>query len=61
VTREVAACVVAGAAVIAALQPWRFFRARKRCPQCKGLLPRWGLWGWGEDWACARCGCLINR
>lgn len=43
------------------VRPWRFFWARRRCPRCQGLLPGWNVWGWREDWARVRCGCLINR
>jgi hypothetical protein len=61
VTWGLTLCLVAGSLAVAFVQPWRFFHARRRCPQCQGPLPRWSLWGWREDWACARCGCLINR
>jgi hypothetical protein len=46
---------------VAVLRPWRFWRARKQCPQCRKMLPRWGRWGWKDDWTCSQCGCQIGR
>jgi hypothetical protein len=46
---------------IAVLRPWRFWWARRHCPQCRVLLPRWDLWGWKIDWTCSRCGCQVSK
>jgi hypothetical protein len=56
-----AGCMVAGIVAVVVLRPWRFWWARRRCPQCQDLLPRWNLLGWKEDWTCRRCGCRIDR
>ncbi len=47
-------------AAAAVLRPWRFWRARAECPQCKEVLPRWDRWGWKEAWTCPRCGCRVG-
>ncbi len=53
--------IAVGSVAVVVLRPWRFWWARRHCPQCKDLLPRWNLWGWKEDWTCRRCGCQIPR
>jgi hypothetical protein len=58
---EVIASVVVGSVAVVVLRPWRFCWARRRCPQCRDLLPRWDVWGWKEDWTCKRCGCRIEH
>jgi hypothetical protein len=55
------ACIVAGSLAVVVVRPWRFWWARRRCPQCKTLLPRWDRWGWKEGWTCGHCGCQIDR
>jgi hypothetical protein len=57
----VTACIVAASLVIVVIRPWRFLAARRHCPQCQDLLPRWNVWGWKEDWTCNRCGCRIEE
>ena len=53
--------IIAGGLGLAGLtRPWRFFQVRRHCPQCRTLLPRWGRWGWKDDWTCPRCGCQIG-
>jgi hypothetical protein len=54
------AFIVAGSLAVVVIRPWRFWWARRRCPQCRSWLPRWNLWGWKEEWIC-RCGCQIGR
>lgn len=46
-----------GAAAVGITRPWRFWQARRYCPQCKQVLPRWGLWGWKDGWVCRHCDC----
>ena len=46
---EVIAFVVVGSLAVVVIRPWRFWWKRRRCPQCKDLLPRWDAWGWKED------------
>ncbi len=59
---ELVAGVVVGAVLlVGVVRPWRFWYARRRCPQCAQLLPRWGVWGWRVDWTCSRCGCQIPK
>lgn len=47
-----------GSALVA-IRPWRFWRAPRFCHQCKTMLPRWNVWGWGEELDCSRCGCRV--
>lgn len=49
-----------GLAALGIARPWRLWRARVGCPQCKQVLPRWGRWGWKEAWDCPRCGCRVG-
>lgn len=57
----VTVCVAVGSVAVMVIQPWRFFWARRRCPQCKTLLPRWNGWGWKDDWTCPHCDCQISH
>ena len=57
----VIAWIVAASLLIVFIRPWRFLAARRHCPQCRNLLPRWNLWGWKEDWTCSHCGCRIEQ
>jgi hypothetical protein len=50
-----------GLLVLGVTRPCRFLRRRRRCPQCKQLLPRWDRWGWKDGWTCSRCGCQVGR
>ena len=54
------ASIVGGLIAVAIIRPWRFWQARRHCPQCKKTLPRWDCWGWRDGWTCARCGCEIG-
>jgi hypothetical protein len=54
------AILVGGLVAVAIIQPWRFFSARRHCPQCRQTLARWGIWGWKDEWTCSRCGCQIG-
>ena len=57
----IVAAIAGGLTLVAVTRPWRFFRLRALCPRCKQMLPRWGRWGWKDDWTCSRCGCVIGR